>query len=83
MEGARRLDGQLVSYTDAAVAALQARCDLVLLCNQSLGDGHAVDELLDGLAQRLEQGSGKCPAPTARRAAWRSCRKPCRRPGTT
>ena len=56
MEGARRIDGQLVSYTDAAVAALQAGCDLVLLCNQSVGDGHAVDELLDGLAQRLEEG---------------------------
>lgn len=50
MEGARRLDGQLVGYTDAAVAALQAGCDLVLLCNQSLGEGRAVDELIDGLA---------------------------------
>ena len=59
MEGARRLDGQLVSYTDAAVAALQAGCDLVLLCNQSVGDGHAVDELLDGLAQQLDQGQWK------------------------
>ncbi len=50
MEGARRLDGKTVSYTDAAVAALQAGCDLVLLCNQSLGDGAAIDELLDGLS---------------------------------
>ena len=50
MEGARRIDGQVVSYTEAAVAALQAGCDLVLLCNQSLGDGTAVDELLDGLS---------------------------------
>ena len=41
MEGARRLDGQVVSYTDAGIAALQAGCDLVLLCNQSLGDGQA------------------------------------------
>ena len=32
------------------MAALQAGCDQVLLCNQSLGDGQAVDELLDGLA---------------------------------
>jgi beta-N-acetylhexosaminidase len=70
MEGARRLDGQLVSYTDAAVAALQAGCDLVLLCNQSLGDGHAVDELLDGLAQRLEQGEWQPSADSeARRLA--------------
>ncbi|AVP57252.1 beta-N-acetylhexosaminidase [Pulveribacter suum] len=50
MEGARRLDGQLVGYADAAVAALQAGCDLVLLCNQSLEGGRAVDELIDGLA---------------------------------
>ena len=70
MEGARRLDGQLVSYTDAAVAALQAGCDLVLLCNQSVGDGHAVDELLDGLAQQLEQGEWRPSADSeARRLA--------------
>ena len=56
MEGARRIDGQLVSYTAAAVVALQAGCDLVLLCNQSLGEGAAVDELLDGLATQQQQG---------------------------
>ena len=56
MEGARRLDGQLVSYTDAAVAALAAGCDLVLLCNQSVGDGSAVDELIAGLEQAQAQG---------------------------
>ena len=56
MEGARRLDGQVVSYTDAAVAALQAGCDLVLLCNQSVGDGKAVDELINGLEKAQQQG---------------------------
>ncbi|GAB3355131.1 MULTISPECIES: beta-N-acetylhexosaminidase [Giesbergeria] len=56
MEGARHLDGQTVSYTDAAVAALQAGCDLVLLCNQSLGDGAAIDELLEGLSAAQTQG---------------------------
>ncbi|EJE51084.1 beta-glucosidase-like glycosyl hydrolase [Acidovorax sp. CF316] len=56
MEGARRLDGQLVSYTDGALAALEAGCDLVLLCNQSVGDGKAVDELLDGLAEARAKG---------------------------
>ena len=55
MEGARRLDGQLVSYTEAAIAALGAGCDLVLLCNQSVGDGRAVDELIDGLDDALAQ----------------------------
>ncbi|MBP6375609.1 MAG: beta-N-acetylhexosaminidase [Giesbergeria sp.] len=57
MEGARRIDGALVSYTQAAVVALQAGCDMVLLCNQSLGQGTAVDELLDGLAG--EQAAGR------------------------
>ena len=57
MEGARRIDGALVSYTEAAVVALQAGCDMVLLCNQSLGQGTAVDELLDGLAG--EQAAGR------------------------
>lgn len=54
MEGARRIDGAVVTYAEAAVEALNAGCDMVLLCNQSLGDGRAVDELLDGLvaAQR-------------------------------
>jgi beta-N-acetylhexosaminidase len=58
MEGARLLDGQRVSYTDAAVAALQAGCDMVLLCNQSVGDeGKAVDELIEGLAAAQKRGS--------------------------
>ncbi len=56
MEGARRIDGHGVSFTDAAVVALQAGCDLVLLCNQSLGDGAAVDGLIDGLADQQRQG---------------------------
>jgi len=56
MEGARRIDGALVSYSDAALAALHAGCDLVLLCNQSLGEGKPVDELIDGLAQARQAG---------------------------
>jgi beta-N-acetylhexosaminidase len=56
MEGARLIDGQRVSYTQAAVEALNAGCDMVLLCNQSVGDeGRAVDELLDGLAHAVAQ----------------------------
>ncbi len=62
MEGARRLEGRLVSYTEAAVAALNAGCDMVLLCNQSLGEGQAVDELLDGLAEAQAQGRWQRPA---------------------
>jgi beta-N-acetylhexosaminidase len=50
MAGARQLDGRELSYTEAAVAALQAGCDMVLLCNQSVDGGAAVDALLDGLS---------------------------------
>lgn len=56
MAGARLLDGREVSYTEAGVAALNAGCDLVLLCNQSLGDGSAVDDLLDGLTAARAAG---------------------------
>jgi beta-N-acetylhexosaminidase len=56
MAGARVLDGREVSYTEAGVAALNAGCDLVLLCNQSVGEGRPVDELLDGLAEAQLKG---------------------------
>jgi beta-N-acetylhexosaminidase len=60
MEGARLIDNQRVTYTQAAVTALNAGCDMVLLCNQSVGDeGRAVDELLDGLAKALRKGECK------------------------
>ena len=56
MAGARLIDGKKVSYTRAAVTALNAGCDMVLLCNQSVGEGKAVDELLDGMAEALLKG---------------------------
>ncbi len=56
MEGARVLDGTRLSYTEAATLALQAGCDMVLLCNQSVDGGAAVDELLEGLVQAARQG---------------------------
>ena len=56
MAGARILDGEQVSYTQAAVIALNAGCDMVLLCNQSVDGGKAVDELLDGMAEALLKG---------------------------
>ena len=74
MEGARHLDGGELSYAEAGALALDAGCDLVLLCNQSLGGGEAVDELLDGLQQQAEQATGS-PTPTASSAAWRCCRR--------
>jgi beta-N-acetylhexosaminidase len=56
MAGARLLDGKQVSYTEAAVAALNAGCDMVLLCNQSLDGGAAVDELLEGMTRAQVKG---------------------------
>jgi beta-N-acetylhexosaminidase len=56
MAGARVIDGQPVSSTQAAIAALTAGCDLVLLCNQSLGDGAEVDALIDGLTEAQLKG---------------------------
>jgi beta-N-acetylhexosaminidase len=56
MAGARVLDGQPVSPTEAAVAALNAGCDLVLLCNQSLGEGAELDALINGLTEAQVKG---------------------------
>jgi len=56
MAGARLLDGAEVTYTQAAVAALAAGCDMVLLCNQSLDGGAAVDELISGLTEAQVKG---------------------------
>ncbi len=56
MAGARHLEGRELSYSAAALTALQAGCDLVLLCNQSLNGGEAVDSLIDGLAEAQIRG---------------------------
>ena len=69
MAGARRIGGVEVSYSEAASAALAAGCDLVLLCNQSLDGGAAVDTLLDGLHEAQQQGRWAAdPDSEARRA---------------
>jgi beta-N-acetylhexosaminidase len=56
MEGARHLDGATLTYTEAAALALDAGCDAVLLCNQSVDGGAAVDELLAGLSRAADEG---------------------------
>jgi len=56
MEGARHVGGAELSYAEAGALALAAGCDLVLLCNQSLAGGAAVDALLDGLLEQQAQG---------------------------
>ncbi|HEX7637234.1 MAG TPA: beta-N-acetylhexosaminidase [Burkholderiaceae bacterium] len=68
MAGARRLGGRELGYTEAALLAMGAGCDLVLLCNQSVGDGRPLDELLDGLAAAAARGEwGPDPASERRR----------------
>jgi beta-N-acetylhexosaminidase len=58
MEGARLIDGKRVSFTEAALVALEAGCDLVPLCNQSVQSegGAAIDELLEGLTSARNAG---------------------------
>lgn len=56
MEGARRVDGQSISHVAAAMLAIDAGCDLLLLCNQSLGDGRALDVLIGGVAEACADG---------------------------
>jgi beta-N-acetylhexosaminidase len=56
MEAGRYIDGRLLSYIDAALAALAAGCDLAMLCNQSIGDGAPLDELLDGFGAAAKAG---------------------------
>ncbi len=57
MAGARKIEGREVTYTEAAVVALQAGCDMVLLCNESVNSdgGAAIDEMLDGLSAALKK----------------------------
>jgi beta-N-acetylhexosaminidase len=70
MEAARLIDGQRVSYTQAAVTALNAGCDMVLLCNQSMDGGEAVDELIDGMVEAVVKGQWlPCEASDLRRLA--------------
>ena len=56
MQGARQIQGQPLSLTEAVLAALGAGCDLALVCNQSLDGGHALDELLDNMAEAAVKG---------------------------
>ena len=58
MAGARKIEGRDVSFTEAAVAALRAGCDMVLLCNESVNSegGKSIDEMLEGLDAARERG---------------------------
>ena len=70
MAGARRVGGVEVTYAEAAAIALSAGCDLVLLCNQSVDGGAAVDTLLDELLVAQQRGQWQAdPDSEARRRA--------------
>ncbi|MEO8542174.1 MAG: beta-N-acetylhexosaminidase [Burkholderiaceae bacterium] len=67
MAGAQQIDGKPVTHAVAAVAALKAGCDMVLLCNQSQDGKTAIDELIDGLTQALRAGSWSTDAASEQR----------------
>ena len=78
MEGARV---GAAAPVEGGIAALNAGCDLVLLCNQSKSTAaRPVDALLDGLQDALEQRplAGRCrqrgAPPGAAAADARRCR---------
>ena len=56
MEAARHIEGRTISPVKAVRAALDAGCDLALLCNQSLDGGRVLDETIDGLARAQIEG---------------------------
>ena len=56
MQGARQIEGQQLSMRDGVLAALQAGCDLALVCNQSLNGGQVLDDVLDGLSEAVVKG---------------------------
>jgi beta-N-acetylhexosaminidase len=57
MAGARQIDDREVTYTEAAITALEAGCDMVLLCNQSAEiGGEPVDDLINGLSEAQVKG---------------------------
>jgi beta-N-acetylhexosaminidase len=71
MEAARHIQGRNVSFTEAALAALTAGGDMVLLCNQSVMDGGApIDEAIEALSKAVIKGDWQPnPASEERRLA--------------
>ena len=57
MAAARHVDGVDVSYTVAALTALRAGCDMVLVCNQSEGAAEALEGVIAGLTQAQVTGT--------------------------
>jgi beta-N-acetylhexosaminidase len=51
MAGARQVEKRELTHGEAILMALEAGCDLALLCNQSLNGGLALDNALDELTK--------------------------------
>lgn len=57
MAAARHIGGRQVSFTEAALAALAAGADMVLLCNQSVVDGGApIDDAIEAMSRAQVTG---------------------------
>lgn len=56
MAGARQVEGKVLDAGAVVLAALQAGCDMALLCNQSLDQATVIDEVLAELSQALKTG---------------------------
>ncbi len=57
MAAARVVGGQALDFVDAGLLALEAGCDQLLLCNQSVVDeGAPIDDAIEGLSQAVMQG---------------------------
>lgn len=67
MAGARVIDSRPVGFSQAAVAALAAGCDLVLLCNQCLDGDTAIDEWLTEMSQAQAVGLWQARAASEQR----------------
>ncbi|MCU0941731.1 MAG: beta-N-acetylhexosaminidase [Hydrogenophaga sp.] len=57
MAAARQIDGRAVDFSEAALAALHAGCDMVLLCNQCVVDGGSpIDQAIEDLSEAVVKG---------------------------
>ena len=67
MAGARRIAGQDVDFTQAALMALHAGCDMVLLCNQSANGSAVIDTLLRELEEAQRSGQWRASGASEQR----------------
>lgn len=56
MAAARVLNGEQLTFAQAATQALNAGCDMVLVCNQSLNDASLLDAALDDMSEAYAKG---------------------------